>query len=118
MRYSIVQLTEDGTPYTFDVGEAFYYFEDELLPDHQEEIDSAIGVEDGLEMFSISKAPGSHYGERNDVFMIYESHPLFNFVHILDTLTDPKNRFNDDYAISLYAVAEEQLKNALDERLS
>lgn len=106
MRYSIVQLLEGDDPYIFDWDQAFYYIQDELLPKHKKEIDNAVKVEDGLKKFTIENSPEAQYGESTDIFMVYETHPLFNYPLIDDKMAHEVISDKDMTVLSL-AVTDE-----------
>ena len=80
MRYSIIRLEESDFTNILDADQARHYFEELIFPVHRKEVANAVMVEDGLEMISLS-----WYGEKVDIFKVYETHPLFNYPHIFGT---------------------------------
>jgi hypothetical protein len=72
-------LLEGGQPYIYNWDFAFDYVQDELLPKYKKEIDNAVKVEGGLKKFTIENSLEAQYGESTDIFMVYETHPLFNY---------------------------------------
>lgn len=62
------------------------FIRDEIIPDFQESYKNTRKIEPGLELIVINMAPGPHWGERTNIFLIYEQHPAFNYPMIHDAM--------------------------------
>lgn len=62
------------------------FIREEIIPDYRNSYENAREIENGLELIVIEMAPGPHWGEKTNIFVIYEQHPAYNYPVIYDAV--------------------------------